>query len=100
MEDGPNPSLRYDIEHKSTPEPRPPANCPLSYGYAFGLNPTGAGLLVCHGDTLKDADDVVIAYGHWRHAYGFTCASQTTGVRCVNAQHHGFSLVRVSQKVF
>jgi hypothetical protein len=98
--DGPQPSLRCDIEQKSTRDPPRPASCPLSYGDAFGLNPTGMGYLVCHGDTVKDADDAVVPYGRQWRAYGFTCTSQTTGVTCVNGQGHGFSLARASQKVF
>jgi hypothetical protein len=96
----PAPQIRCDIQQKSTRSPPAPRNCPLSWGDAFGLNPTGPGFLVCHGDTVANTDDPVIAYGTQWRAYGFVCTSQTTGLTCVNGQGHGFSLSRAAQRVF
>jgi len=96
----PTPELRCDIEQKSTRSPPAPSSCPLSWGDAFAVDPTGPGHLMCHGDTTKNADDPVIAYGTQWRAYGFTCTSQTSGLTCVNGQGHGFSLSRASQKLF
>jgi hypothetical protein len=94
-------NLRCDIMQKSTPSPRPPANCPLSWGDAFGLDPTGQGYLVCHGDTTRDPTAPVIPYGsQWRPLGLFVCTSQTTGLTCVNSQGHGFSIARAGQRVF
>jgi hypothetical protein len=98
--DGPNPSLRCDIMHKTTRDPPAPRNCPLSYGDSYGLNPTGTGYLVCHGDTVQNSSAVVVPYGQQWRAYGFTCTSQTTGVTCVNGQGHGFSMAQAAQKAF
>jgi hypothetical protein len=92
--------LRCDIEQTSTRPPPPPKNCPLDWGDAFGLDPTGPGHRLCHGDTVKNPDDPVIAYGRQWRAYGFTCTSQTTGLTCVNRQGHGFSLARAAQRLF
>jgi len=96
----PTPELRCDIEQTSTRPPPAPRSCPLSWGDAFAIDPTGPGHLLCHGDTVKNADDPVIAYGTQWRAYGFTCTSQATGLTCVNAQGHGFSLSRAAQKMF
>jgi hypothetical protein len=96
----PTASVRCDIMQKSTRSPPAPASCPLSWGDSFGVNATGAGYLVCHGDTTSNADDPVIAYGTQWRPFGFICTSQTTGITCVNSQGHGFSVSRASQKVF
>ena len=92
--------LRCDIRQTSTRLPRAPANCPLSWGDAFVLDPTGPGRLFCHGDTVMDPSARVIPYGTQWRPYGFTCTSQTTGLTCVNADGHGFAISRASQKVF
>lgn len=96
----PTPELRCDIQQTSTKAPKPPRSCPLSWGDAFVLDPTGPGRLLCHGDTTANRDDPVIAYGRQWRVYGFVCTSQTTGLTCVNGQGHGFSLARAAQKVF
>ena len=99
-QDTPTAELRCDIQQTSNRAPKAPKSCPLSWGDAFVLRPTGRATLLCHGDTVANRDDPVIAYGTQWRAYGFTCTSQTTGITCVNAQGHGFSLSRASQRVF
>jgi hypothetical protein len=98
--DQPRPQLRCDIRNTNTRPPRAPASCPLSWGDAFVLDPTGPGRLFCHGDTTANPDAPVIAYGTQWRPYGFICTSQTTGLTCVNGAGHGFSLSRAVQKVF
>jgi hypothetical protein len=99
-QDQPTPELRCDIRNKTTRSPRPPRNCPLSWGDAFALDPTGPGRLLCHGDTVANPENPVVLYGTQWRAYGFTCTSQTSGMTCVNGEGHGFALSRASQKVF
>ena len=98
--DQPQPQLRCDIRQTTSRPPRPPASCPLSWGDAFVLDPTGPGRLFCHGDTVADPSAPVIAYGTQWRAYGFVCTSQTTGFTCVNQAGHGFTLSRAVQKTF
>ena len=98
--DQPRPQLRCDIQQTSTRPPRPPASCPLELGNSFVLDPTGAGRLLCHGDTVADPSARVIPYGTQWRPYGFTCTSQTTGLTCVNGAGHGFTLSRAVQKAF
>jgi hypothetical protein len=92
--------VRCDIRQTSSRLPAPPRNCPLSWGDAFVLDPTGPGRLFCHGDTVFDPSAPVIAYGTQWRPYGFICTSQTTGLTCVNRGGHGFSIARAVQKVF
>jgi hypothetical protein len=100
MEGQPTPELRCDIRQMTTRPPRPPANCPESWGDAFFIDPTGPGKLMCHGDTVTNPSYPVLAYGRTWSVYGFACLSQTTGLTCRNAQGHGFSISREAQKVF
>ena len=93
-------SVRCDIQKATSKPPPAPKSCPLSWGDSFILYPTGAGRLLCHGDTTANPEDKVIAYGTQWRAYGFVCTSQTSGLRCVNGQGHGFSLSRAAQKAF
>jgi hypothetical protein len=92
--------VRCDIRQTSSRLPTPPRSCPLSWGDAFVLDPTGPGRLLCHGDTVADPNAPVIAYGTQWRPYGFICTSQTTGLTCVNSGGHGFSIARAVQKVF
>jgi hypothetical protein len=100
MEGQPTPELRCDIRQMTNPLPPPPASCPESWGDAFFIDPTGPGKLMCHGDTVANPSDPVLAYGEIWNVYGFTCLSQTTGLTCRNGQGHGFTISREAQRVF
>jgi hypothetical protein len=82
----PTAELRCDIEQTSTRPPPAPKSCPLNWGNAFVVDPTGPGRLLCHGDTVRNSEDPVIAYGTQWRVYSFTCTSQTTGLTCLNGQ--------------
>ena len=93
--------LRCDIQEMNNRMPAPPPNCPLSWGDAFSITHNGSsGQRVCHGDTTKNDDLPVLAYGSVWNESGFTCKSQTSGLTCTNARGHGFSLSRASQQTF
>ena len=93
--------LRCDIQQMNNPMPTPPRNCPLSYGDAFSITQNGSsGQLVCHGDTTKNDDLPVLAYGSVWNEAGFNCKSETSGLTCKNARGHGFNLSRSSQRTF
>ena len=100
MEGQPNPVMRCDIQQMSTRMPPPPPNCPLSWGDAFFLEPTGPGQLMCHGDTVANPSYPILDYGKTWSIYGFTCQSQTTGMTCTNSQGHGFAISREAQNLF
>jgi hypothetical protein len=98
--DGGGVDLRCDLNQitdKGLPRPK---GCPLSYGDAFVINPTGAAIPLCHGDTVANPDLPPLAYGAVWRVNAFTCKSATTGVTCTNASGHGFSLSREAQKLF
>jgi hypothetical protein len=59
-----------------------------------GLRAKGRALLICDGDTVADRRTRVLAYGEaWREA-GVDCAVTRTGLRCANADGHGFEMSR------
>lgn len=59
-----------------------------------GLGAEGTAEPTCAGDTAYDADAPVLAYGRSWKRDGITCESRTSGLRCRNADGHGFSLAR------
>ena len=88
-------SLRCDIRSRlHSPPPRHPAGCNLDWGDSLALERTGRAVLVCHGDTVIDPRSRVLAYGTGWARDGFSCSSQTTGLRCTNSAGHGFFLSR------
>jgi hypothetical protein len=101
LEQGPDGAdLRCDINQMSDKGLPRPKGCPLSYGDAFVINPTGAAVPLCHGDTVANPAMPQLAYGAVWRANVFTCTSASTGVTCTNASGHGFSLSREAQKLF
>jgi hypothetical protein len=68
---------------------------------AFVITPNGSsGSAFCPTDVAIDGEQVVLAYGQTFKRGGLLCTSETTGVTCMNAAGHGFSLSRASQKIF
>jgi hypothetical protein len=93
-------ALRCDVVDATSKPPRRPKSCELDYGSAFGLTPSNRARRLCVGDTVLDPKAKVIAYGKTKHYGPFTCTARTSGLRCVNAAHHGFVLSRQAQKLF
>ena len=77
-----------------------PADCDLDWGSSFSVGPTGKAGLGCVGDTVMMPDAPVLGYGDSVDAGPFTCTSVKTGMTCMNAQGHGFTLSRARQQVF
>ncbi|HXW64499.1 MAG TPA: DUF6636 domain-containing protein [Burkholderiaceae bacterium] len=93
--------LRCDIMQMTSKAPPAPKNCPLSWGDAFAITQDGnLAIRVCHGDTVKNDELMVLAYGTQWHQGGYSCGSETTGLTCTNAKGHGFSLSKAVQKLF
>ena len=93
--------LRCDIEERDwTPPPRP-ADCPsfTGYGQGISMDPHGPAAFVCAGDTTLHAGPA-LAYGQTQRTGGFTCTSGEAGVRCTNADGHGFRLAREGYDLF
>jgi hypothetical protein len=93
--------VRCDIMQMQGRAPRPPRDCEFSWGNAFSISENGnSAERVCHGDTTRNDELMVLPYGaEWQHG-AFTCRSELSGVTCRNARQHGFTLSRSSQKLF
>lgn len=94
--------MRCDVmQMQSRPLTRPPRDCEQSWGSAFAITENGrSGQLICHGDTARNPEMMVLPYGtEWRRG-GFTCRSEPAGVTCRNASQHGFTVSRSSQRLF
>ncbi len=69
--------------------------------HGFSVSPTDAqGQAFCPTDAVIDPASAALAYGQIFKRGGLMCTSETTGMTCMNAAGHGFSLSRAQQKVF
>jgi hypothetical protein len=93
--------LRCDIANLRPTKLRPPKDCHLGWGDAFAVSQDGkSGARICHGDTVMHEDVAMLPYGAVWQRGAFTCRSEPNGLTCMNAQGHGFSISRSSQRVF
>ena len=94
--------VRCDIEERDWSPPARPADCSDQTGYGQGitLNATGKPEFVCAGDTTFGGDATTLQYGDRDGANGYTCFSETTGVRCENRDGHGFTIGREAYRLF
>ena len=101
LDDSVSAELRCDIGDLAPNRLRAPNDCHLGFGDAFVVGADGkSGERICHGDTIMHEDVTTLPYGSvWRHR-ALTCRSEPTGLTCRNAQGHGFSLSRSSQRTF
>jgi uncharacterized protein DUF6636 len=87
--------LRCDIRSGlRNPTVGHPKSCMEDYGDSIAMGKRGRPHLVCHGDTVFDPRARVLGYGTTWKRDGFTCRSETTGLRCTNPSRHGFFLSR------
>ena len=86
--------LRCDVRDGVKPLPPAPASCQLDWGQGFWLHQRGAAAIVCAGDTALNPTARVIPYGTAWHGGEITCLSTPNGLRCTNADRHGFFLSR------
>jgi hypothetical protein len=87
-------TLRCDVVGGIVPLPPMPRSCPFDWGQGFWMNAHGRAAPVCAGDTALNRDAPVVRYGTtWRHG-AFACASSADGMRCKNADGHGFMIAR------
>ena len=85
---------------KFTPSYPRPGDCDLDWGFAFEVGITGPGSPICAGDTVRQRNARVLKYGQSVTRSGITCISAKTGMTCVNAQGHGFTVARAFQRAF
>jgi len=91
---------RCDMAELTPSYKKRPADCEQDWGSSFSVGPTGKGGLGCVGDTVMMQDAPVLSYGDSLDVGPFTCTSVKTGMTCMNAQGHGFTLSRAKQEVF
>jgi hypothetical protein len=100
-ENNPVSELRCDIQQMTSKPPPAPKDCPLSWGDAFTVAQGGnMGVRICRGDTTKDDELPVAAYGTEWNQSGFLCKPAISGLTCTNSKGHGFMLSRSEQKLF
>jgi len=85
--------LRCDVAGELVPMPPRPADCDWDYGQGYYLKPRGRASIVCAGDTARGGN-LIIPYGKTFARYGITCSSSIDGMRCTNADRHGFFISR------
>jgi len=96
---GADAGTRCDLSEFTQSYPRP-ADCDLDWGFAFEVSAAGLAAPICAGDTVIDENATVLDYGHSVVGSGITCTSAKTGMTCVNADGHGFTVARSRQKAF
>jgi hypothetical protein len=86
--------LRCDVAGGVVPLPPRPKSCELDWGQGFNVRQHGGATVVCAGDTALDPRAPVVRYGTtWRRG-GIACSSAPNGLRCTNADRHGFFISR------
>jgi hypothetical protein len=91
--------LRCDVQQLAHRAPRP-ASCQFGFGSSFGISPRGRARALCVSDSVFDPSARVLAYGHTLRLGAFRCTSRSTGMRCSNADAHGFVLSRSAYRFF
>ena len=86
--------LRCDVRDGVKPLPPRPASCQLDWGQGFWLRQHGEARVVCAGDTTQNPTAPVVRYGATWHGGQIACTSTPNGLRCTNADRHGFFISR------
>jgi len=91
--------LRCDVTGGVIPLPPRPKACSLDWGQGYNLVGHGLASVVCAGDTALGARDTIPYGSTWRRG-DFACASSRNGMRCTNADGHGFFISRGDSHTF
>ena len=92
--------LRCDIAERDWLPPPRPADCPsfTGYGRASAWTRTDRQRSSAPGTPRSTADR--LGYGQTHTSAGFVCTSEAAGLRCTNADGHGFQLAREAYDLF
>jgi hypothetical protein len=96
-------TARCDIIHRVWSPPPRPSTCPkiVDFGQGLIVTASGAGRLVCAGDTVLDPQAELLPYNAATAIGSFECVSRITGMTCADLQtHHGFTIAIQSYKTF
>jgi hypothetical protein len=92
--------LRCDLRENKAKIPPIPKSCENDWGNAFSMKQRGNAYRICHGDTVANADNMLLKYGKIFRAQGFVCTSRKVGLTCLNKDKKGWFLSRESQRFF
>lgn len=92
-------SVRCDLRD-AIPSYARPRSCGMDWGHAFEVGVTGPGTPLCAGDTVMDPRAGVLDYGRSLNIGSLSCTSAKTGMTCMNAEGHGFTVSRARQTAF
>ncbi len=92
--------LRCDVLNFAYQRPPRPRGCDLDNGGAVAMAPAGLPALICHGDTIANPMAPVLGYGQAWQGGGMSCLATQGGLRCVNAEGHGFEMARARLLLF
>lgn len=87
-------TLRCDVVGGVRPLPPRPKDCELDWGGGFYLAQRGRASVVCAGDTALSRTAPVVRYGTTWVRGSIACTSSPNGLRCTNADRHGFLISR------
>lgn len=93
-------ALRCESSLKPKPPQPYPGYCEVVWGQGFLLPADARPEILCIGDTIRDKNKPVLAYGKTWNNGGFKCVSQKTGLTCTNRSGIGFFLSREKWRVF
>ena len=92
--------LRCDVRDGVKPLPPRPASCDFDWGQGFWLREHGIARPTCAGDTELNPSAPVVRYGTTWHGGQLSCTSAPNGLRCTNADRHGFFISRGEAHTF
>jgi hypothetical protein len=91
-------SLRCDV-NSDNPLPPRPKDCKGDWGWTFGMSARGGAQQECVFDAF-DSSGSTLRYAATYSERGIACTSRPAGMRCLNADGHGFELSRERQRTF
>jgi hypothetical protein len=91
--------MRCDITHHTWEAPKRSKPCTEGdYGSSLGMSKRSGAKFICVSDAIGPARK--LAYGSVFRFGPFRCTIKTTGVRCTNANHHGWSVSKEKVRRF
>ena len=93
--------LRCEIRSTIRPLPPRPGSCgDAVWGEGYSMRQIGPARVLCISDTIYNPNAKVLAYGTTWTGGGFSCTSQTAGLRCTNPRGYGFFLSKEHSYTF
>jgi hypothetical protein len=94
------PTLRCDVRGGVKPLPPKPTSCSFDWGVGMTMERRGRVRILCASDSVYSSSARVLPYLWTFRRGGFTCVARRVGLRCTNADGHGFVLSRTRSTRF